>query len=202
MRRPSAPFGRGDARRGDGRGSPRPHDEGGGAGGVLGPAREAGAVAAGGALGAVLRWAVVGALPGGDGGWPWGTLLVNVTGSLLIGLIVARLLTTPAPTWVRPFAVTGLLGGWTTYSALALDARGLLAEGDVLAGLGYLVATTVLGLGACLLGLRVGEARDVSSGSRTSVGPSSKPTVGGGAGSESTADGRSGAPPTADGGRP
>lgn len=168
---------------------------------MLGPAREAGAVAAGGALGAVLRWAVVGALPGEEGGWPWGTLLVNVTGSLLIGLLVARLLTTPAPVWVRPFAVTGLLGGWTTYSALALDARGLLAEGDVLAGLGYLVATTVLGLGACLLGLRVGEARDVSSGSRGTLGRSSEPTVDGGAGSEPTADGRSGPSPTTDGGR-
>ena len=170
---------------------------------MLGPAREAGAVAAGGALGAVLRWAVVGALPGGDGGWPWGTLLVNVTGSLLIGLIVARLLTTPAPTWVRPFAVTGLLGGWTTYSALAVDARGLLAGDDVLAGLGYLVATTGLGLGACLLGLRVGEARDASSGSEPTVGWSSGRTPDGPSGAEPTADGRSGPEPepTPDGGR-
>lgn len=189
MRRPSAPFGRGDKRPGARRGSPRPHDEGGGAGGVLGPWREAGAVAAGGALGAVLRWSVVGALPGSDDGWPWGTLLVNVTGSLLIGLLVARLLTTPAPTWVRPFAVTGLLGGWTTYSALALDAHGLLAEGGVLAGLGYLVATTVLGLGACLLGLRVGEARDESSGSGATSDGRPEPTRGRPSGAEPTADG-------------
>ena len=108
------------------------------------------AVAAGGALGALGRWGSTVALAGS--GWPWSTLAVNVSGALAIGLLVAWLEVRTAPTWVRPFAVTGLLGGWTTYSTFVLDATGL-----GWAGLGYVAATLVLGVGACALGLVAGE---------------------------------------------
>lgn len=120
-------------------------------------AREGVAVAAGGALGALGRWGVAAALPGSADGWPWATLTVNVTGALVIGLLVARLTLAEAPAWARPFAVTGLLGGWTTYSALALDVHALLTGGAAVEALAYLVATTGLGLLACVAGLRVGE---------------------------------------------
>ena len=113
------------------------------------PRRVGLAVAAGGALGSLGRWSLVDALP--RDGWPWGTLLVNVTGALTMGLLVAWLSTREAPDWVRPFVATGLLGGWTTYSAFALDTVTL----SPFAGLGYVLATVVLGVGACALGLRL-----------------------------------------------
>lgn len=103
----------------------------------------------GGALGSVGRWGLVDVLPAG--GWPWGTLLVNVTGALAMGLLVAWLSAREAPHWVRPFVATGLLGGWTTYSAFALDTVTL----SPFVGLGHVLATVVLGVGACALGLRL-----------------------------------------------
>ena len=111
------------------------------------------AVAAGGALGSLGRWALAGALPEAADGWPWGTLLVNVTGALAMGLLIAWLADRESPAWVRPFAATGLLGGWTTYSAFALDAVTL----SPVVAVGYVAATLVLGVGACAVGLRIGE---------------------------------------------
>ena len=110
-------------------------------------------VAAGGALGSLGRWALAGALPEAADGWPWGTLLVNVTGALAMGLLIAWLADRESPAWVRPFAATGLLGGWTTYSAFALDAVTL----SPVVAVGYVAATVVLGVGACAVGLRIGE---------------------------------------------
>ena len=111
------------------------------------------AVAAGGALGSLGRWALAGALPEAADGWPWGTLLVNVTGALAMGLLIAWLADRESPAWVRPFVATGLLGGWTTYSAFALDTVSL----SPVVAVGYVAATVVLGVGACALGLIAGE---------------------------------------------
>ena len=111
------------------------------------------AVAAGGALGSLGRWALAGALPEAADGWPWGTLLVNVTGALAMGLLIAWLADRELPAWVRPFVATGLLGGWTTYSAFALDTVSL----SPVVAVGYVAATVVLGVGACALGLIAGE---------------------------------------------
>ena len=92
-------------------------------------------------------------MPEAADGWPWGTLLVNVTGALAMGLLIAWLADRESPAWVRPFAATGLLGGWTTYSAFALDAVTL----SPVVAVGYVAATVVLGVGACAVGLRIGE---------------------------------------------
>lgn len=112
-------------------------------------------VAAGGALGSLGRWLVGLALPGVVDGWPWTTLLVNVTGALAMGLLVGRLEVSRAPGWVRPFVATGLLGGWTTYSAFALEVVTL----SPFVAAGYVLATVVLGVGACTVGLTLGERR-------------------------------------------
>lgn len=110
------------------------------------------AVAAGGAVGSLGRWGV-GLLATGA---VWPTLLVNVTGALTMGLLVAWLAAGERHPLVRPAVSVGLLGGWTTYSSFALDAHGL--AGDGLGGLlGYLALTLGLGLGAALLGLVVGD---------------------------------------------
>lgn len=115
--------------------------------------RPGAAVAAGGALGSVGRWLVAEALPSAAHGWPWGTLLVNVTGALAMGLLVAWLADRESPEWVRPFVATGLLGGWTTCSAFALDTATL----SPVVAAGYVMSTVALGVGACALGLRIGE---------------------------------------------
>ena len=73
--------------------------------------------ALGGALGALARWGVAEALPASPGGWPWATLLVNLTGCLLLGVLLAVLAArSPEPAWPRPFLAVGVLGGYTTYS--------------------------------------------------------------------------------------
>lgn len=110
------------------------------------------AVAAGGALGSLGRWGIASAASGA----PWGTVVVNVSGALALGLLVAWLAASQRHPLVRPFAAVGLLGGWTTYSTFALDGHTLAAQGLV-GLLAYLVVTLGLGIGAALAGLLIGE---------------------------------------------
>lgn len=112
-------------------------------------------VALGGALGALARAAIVSAF--GDQPW-WGTLLVNIVGCLVIGYLLVVLRTSRrAGTWM-PFAVTGVLGGFTTFSALALDTVVLL-ETDPITAAVYVAATLVIGLLAVPLGESLGSRR-------------------------------------------
>jgi len=103
-------------------------------------------IAVGGTLGALGRWGVGLALPHSHGGMPWATLVVNVTGAFAMGLLVAFLVDRPgAHRLARPFVGVGLLGGWTTFSALAVEVIALY-EGDRLALMvAYLAATFLLG---------------------------------------------------------
>lgn len=116
------------------------------------------AVAAGGALGAIARWAVAEALPHDPGGFPWSTFSVNVVGCFLIGvlmvLVVERWSHRPL---ARPFLGTGVLGGFTTFSTYAVDTRGLLAAGQPAVAATYLVGTLAVGLLAVVVGLRLTE---------------------------------------------
>lgn len=105
------------------------------------------AVAVGGALGALARWAVGIALPGAG---PWATLGINVLGCLLIGVLVALAVAAPL---VRPFLGTGVLGGFTTFSGYALDGTRLLADGRPGAAAIYLAGTLAGAVGATWLGL-------------------------------------------------
>nr|WP_257911059.1 CrcB family protein [Janibacter limosus] len=91
-------------------------------------------------------------------GWRWSTLTVNLTGALVMGLLVAWLATrsTPSPL-LRPFVAVGVLGGWTTYSGFALDTHAALDGNDMIGAVGYVLATIVLGVGASLVGLIAGE---------------------------------------------
>ncbi|MGY1811313.1 fluoride efflux transporter FluC [Blastococcus sp. SYSU D00820] len=115
--------------------------------------------ALGGALGALARWAVTLALPVPDGGWPWATLLVNLTGCLAIGLLTAVLAArSPAAGWPRPFLAVGVLGGYTTYSAFAVEVVRLADGGAALLAAGYVLASVVGGLLAVVAGLRAGRA--------------------------------------------
>jgi CrcB protein len=115
--------------------------------------------ALGGALGALARWAVTTALPHAPGAWPWATLLVNVTGCLAIGALLAVLLARfPSSPWLRPFLAVGVLGGYTTYSTFAVDVVQLARSGRGLLAVAYVLASVLGGLLAVVLGLLAGRA--------------------------------------------
>ena len=111
------------------------------------------AIAAGGVLGAETRYAVGRLLDTPIGGWPWDTWLVNVTGSFLLGVLMAVLATVPRPhRLVRPFLGVGVLGGFTTFSTAMVEVPDLLGAGRPALALAYLAGTAVSALLATALG--------------------------------------------------
>lgn len=109
-------------------------------------------IAAGGVLGSLARYAV-GLVGPSSSAWPWATLLVNVSGCLLIGALMAVLLDLTAPhRLLRPFLGIGVLGGYTTFSTYAVDVQRLLAGGREVVALTYFLVTPVLALLAVWLG--------------------------------------------------
>jgi fluoride exporter len=112
------------------------------------------AVALGGAAGSLARFYVVVALRRVDTAFPWGTLLVNVAGSFLIGAVWAWCLARPGtPEWVRVGLMTGVLGGYTTLSSVSLETVLLLESGAYAPAMANIAANFGLGLAACCAGL-------------------------------------------------
>jgi CrcB protein len=112
------------------------------------------AISAGGALGALARYGLSTAIPHDGDGFPWSTLLINVTGCLLIGVVMA-LLTDPAGRphrLARPFFGVGLLGGYTTFSTYAVDTVTLVRDGATSTALGYVLGTLVAAVVAVQVG--------------------------------------------------
>ncbi|HSJ14405.1 MAG TPA: fluoride efflux transporter CrcB [Longimicrobiales bacterium] len=111
------------------------------------------AIAAGGALGAVARYGLGGWVHGWAGSqFPWGTLVINVLGSLVLGVSVRLLEGLPADAAWRAFLAIGLAGGFTTFSTFGYEALALLQGGRTGGALGYMLASVVLGVGAVLAG--------------------------------------------------
>ena len=104
-------------------------------------------VALGGALGAVLRYLVGLAVA-----FPLGTLAVNVVGSFLIGVVWVVFAARGLQSWL-PFVMTGVLGGFTTFSAFSLDTLRLVEGGRIAAAGGYVLASVILSILACGVGL-------------------------------------------------
>ena len=105
------------------------------------------AVALGGAMGSVARFWLTSAMTALTGPrFPWGTLLINVLGSFVIGL-VAGITLTPARVGMHPdlriFLMTGVCGGFTTFSAFSLQTLELMQAGDVIPALGYAIGSVV-----------------------------------------------------------
>lgn len=110
-------------------------------------------IALGGALGAVLRYAVsVFALRVLGPDFPWGTLLANLLGCFFIGLCWALANRIPFPPRLVPFLFTGVLGAFTTFSTYGLESILLLREGAMWRGLANIAASNGLGLLAVVLG--------------------------------------------------
>ncbi|CUR55379.1 Camphor resistance protein CrcB [metagenome] len=109
------------------------------------------AVAVGGALGAVVRWAL-GELVVEGSGFPWTTFAINVTGSFLLALLPAMAAVRRHPL-LPLFLGTGVLGGYTTLSTYAEQSRALLASGHATVALAYLLGT----LASCVVAVSIAQ---------------------------------------------
>lgn len=108
-------------------------------------------VALGGALGSVLRYgAGLIPLPASATSFPWVTLAINISGSLLIGVLSQALSNAQE---MRLFLIVGLLGGYTTFSAFSLDAIALFERGSLGLSFLYVAASTLLSIVAAFLGV-------------------------------------------------
>jgi CrcB protein len=113
-------------------------------------------VAFGGALGSLARYGAHRLWPAAPGGWPVPTLTVNLLGSFAIGLIYMYVVTRGASTdSVRLFWMTGVLGGFTTYSSFALESTLL---GFTATGMAYIAVTLIGCLAAAWIGRWIGGA--------------------------------------------
>ncbi len=136
------------------------------------------AVAVGGVVGALARYGIALAVPRGDAaGWPWATLLTNLVGCLLLGLLLA-LVESHQPRGVaelsrrarlaRPFLASGVLGGFTTFSTFSVEAVELVDAGRGPAAAAYVACSVVLGVALVAGGRALGATtfgrgpRDVS----------------------------------------
>jgi CrcB protein len=120
-------------------------------------------VAVGGAIGSVARFwltELAAKLFGGD--FPWGTVLANITGSLLIGVIAALPAFGERDLLTRQFLMAGIMGGYTTFSSFSLQTLTMLQNGHF----GKAAANVVGSVALCLIAVWVGYALAASVSSR------------------------------------
>ncbi|MGN6488093.1 MAG: fluoride efflux transporter CrcB [Devosia sp.] len=111
-------------------------------------------VGIGGALGAMARYGVGTTLPAPGNGFPAATLLINIAGSVAMGVLVGVLAkTTPQfQNEIRLFVAVGLFGGFTTFSSFSLDAIFLIERGEVVLATAYIVGSVLLAVTGLWLG--------------------------------------------------
>ena len=116
-------------------------------------------VGAGGFIGAILRY-VVGLVlvPRMTTAFPVHTFLINVTGSLALGVIIGAAETRGLAPWIRPAVAVGVLGAYTTFSTFGWETVALLERGETAMASAYVLASVAVGLGAVVIGLAVGRA--------------------------------------------
>lgn len=116
------------------------------------------AVGAGGMLGAAARYLLLVVWPVPEGSFPVTVLVENVAGAFLVGVLLAAIVS--GWRWrrdLRPLVVTGVLGSFTTFSALTADVAVLANDGAVVLGAAYAIASVVLGLVAAGAGIVLGR---------------------------------------------
>lgn len=117
-------------------------------------------VAAGGGVGAWLRYftgVAIGRLAGGSA-FPWATLTVNVVGSLAMGLLAGWLARHSAGEPWRLLLGVGVLGGFTTFSALSLEIALMIERGQIAAAALYVAASVIAGVAGLFAGLALMRA--------------------------------------------
>lgn len=109
--------------------------------------RIAAAVAVGGAAGALARWAITLGVPWDPPDIPWATLAVNLLGCVAIGLLLTLWTEgTPPAWWVRPMVAVGFVGGFTTFSAFAVEGVRLVEAGAPGTAVSYVAVSVIVGL--------------------------------------------------------
>lgn len=108
---------------------------------------------AGGAIGTLARYGISGLTHKiAEGAFPWGTLVVNLTGALIIGFIWGLWETERISSNVRTFVFIGILGGYTTFSSYALETLNLFRDGETKLALVNILASNILGILLVILG--------------------------------------------------
>ncbi len=116
------------------------------------------AIALGGALGTVARYLLGGFVQRASDTFPYGTLVVNVTGSFLLGFLVRYLLETTASPELRAVLAIGFCGGYTTFSTFSYETIQQIQQGEFLRAGGYVAASLVAGLVAVVIGIVAARA--------------------------------------------
>ena len=114
-------------------------------------------IAAGGAIGASLRYLVTSRITGFMGiNFPYGTIFVNIAGSLFMGLLIGYFAKTLSHSnELRAFLSIGVLGGFTTFSAFSLDAASLIERGNMYQAAIYVVSSVLISILALFAGLYI-----------------------------------------------
>lgn len=111
-------------------------------------------VAVGGAIGSTLRYLLGGAIQrAAHAGFPYGTLVVNVLGCFLIGVLIRLFLNAEPPASLRAFLIVGFCGGFTTFSSFTSETIGLAQAGSYLRAGAYVLASVILCLAATGVGM-------------------------------------------------
>ena len=112
-------------------------------------------IAIGGALGAVARYgANIGSSHIFGHGFPWGTLIVNILGSFLMGLVIAKFASMDNVSQeLKTLCVTGFLGAFTTFSTFSLDFVTLWERGEMLQAVSYMLASVIISILALFMAL-------------------------------------------------
>lgn len=117
------------------------------------------AVGVGGGLGALARYVIAGWVQPAGAAFPWGIFIVNITGGLVMGLIVeASALKLNLSPELRAFLTTGILGGYTTFSTFSLDSALMLQKGQYGAAAAYIGGSVILSILALFAGLWIVRA--------------------------------------------
>jgi CrcB protein len=112
------------------------------------------AIAIGGGLGTLARYGVSRLIHVSKDTFPWATFVTNLTGAFVIGVFLTLILERFPPTRLpRPFFAIGFLGGFTTFSTMAVETVTLCKDGFPVLGIGYLLASVFFGLAVCYVGI-------------------------------------------------
>lgn len=116
------------------------------------------AVAFGGALGALCRYLVAVWAAGFLGTFfPWGTFLINISGSFALGLFYTLSLQAAPSSTLRPLVATGFIGAYTTFSTFCVEALNLMRDGEYQRAALYVLASVLLGLAGAWAGATLAQ---------------------------------------------
>lgn len=123
--------------------------------------RDIALIAAGGAVGSVMRYIVagwIGPAAGRTAHWHWHTFAVNASGAFLIGLLLVLAAKFGWPGWWRPLLAVGVLGGYTTFSTYSLEVVEMALQGQSGLAAGYAAGSVFAAVGGCWVGIMLGRA--------------------------------------------